>query len=247
LGPIIDHITSSSDKGLKQLAVLIDPDEYGDLDKLADTLSVVNHAKVDYIFVGGSLIVGDQFDTVIDFIKSNCNLPTVIFPGSPLQVSAKADALFFLSLISGRNPEALIGHHVLAAPKIKSSGIEPIPTGYMLIESGQPTTASYMSNTTPIPKDKEDIAACTALAGEMLGLKTIYMDGGSGAQKTVPEKMIRKVKDGVSLPLIIGGGIRSAETARRIWNAGADIIVIGNAVEENMNLINEIASSKKHV
>ena len=200
---------------------LIDPDEYGDLDKLADVVNAVNKSEVDYVFIGGSLVVGAHFDVIVDFIKSNISAPVVIFPGSPLQVSSGADAILFLSVISGRNPETLIGYHVLAAPQIKASGIEAIPTGYMLIESGSPTTASYMSNTTPIPNDKPEIAACTAMAGEMLGLKLIYMDGGSGAKNAVRERMIAKVKESISLPLIIGGGITNAEQATAAWNAGA--------------------------
>ena len=159
----------------KKLAVLIDPDSLR-LKKLDQLIQRLQDAQPDFLMVGGSLILDDQLDYCLDLLKAECSCPLVLFPGSALQISSKADAILFLSLISGRNPEYLIGQHVLAAPYIKAAGLEVISTGYMLIDGGQATTASYMSNSMPIPRDKPEIAVCTAMAGEMLGLKTIYLD-----------------------------------------------------------------------
>ncbi len=228
----------------KQFAVLIDPDKTNK-EKLTHIIKEAVKNNVDYFFIGGSLITDNNFEDYIQQIKENCDIPVVIFPGNTMQISSYADAILFLSLISGRNPEMLIGKHVVAAPYLKKSKLEIIPTGYMLIDSGRPTTALYMSNSSPIPADKPDIAMCTAMAGEMLGLKMIYMDAGSGADKIISEMMIKKVRNSISLPLIIGGGIKTAEQALSCFNAGADIIVVGNAIEENDSLIEHIANSIK--
>lgn len=240
---VLTQINQNIKANKKQLAVLIDPDNSTDHDVLAETIRIATEAHVDYFFIGGSLLVGTHFDECIKQIKATCNIPVIIFPGSPNQVSSHADAILFLSLISGRNPEALIGHHVIAAPSVKAAGLEVLPTGYMLIDSGRPTTASYMSNSSPIPHDKADIAACTALAGQYLGLQLIYLDGGSGAQRTVSKSMVSAVKQQVDIPIIVGGGIRTAEEATSLCDAGADIIVVGNAIEENPSLIYEISKS----
>jgi putative glycerol-1-phosphate prenyltransferase len=200
---------------------------------------------VDLIFVGSSLLTGGSMDECISVLKKNCNIPVVIFPGSAMQVSAKADALLFLSLISGRNAELLIGKHVVAAPLLKASGIEVIPTGYMLIDPGHPTSVSYMSNTQPVPHDKNDIAACTAMAGEMLGMKLIFMDAGSGARVTVSQSMITEVSANISAPLIVGGGIKSPEKAIELCNAGATVVVVGNSIEKEEGLVYEMADAIK--
>lgn len=224
------------------LAVLIDPDT-PDERQLIDIIDHLNTARADLIFVGGSLLTRDSLDECLLRLKKHTEVPAVLFPGSVLQISAHADAILFLSLISGRNPDLLIGSQVIAAPYIRQSRLEVLSTGYMLIESGQPTTASYMSNSLPIPHHKSDIAACTALAGEMLGLRLIYMDGGSGAEKPVSTKMIREVRKMIDVPIIIGGGIRDAETAVEICKAGADVIVVGNATESNPAILKEIADA----
>lgn len=232
-------------KPKKQLAVLIDPDKLSP-DQLAKTAEIAQKASVDFLFVGGSLITSDTLFHCIRTLKENSNIPVILFPGNSYQISRNADAMLFLSLISGRNPDMLIGMHVLSAPYIKLSGLETIPTGYMLIDSGKPTSVTYMSNSFPIPNDKKDIAACTAMAGEMLGLQTIFMDAGSGALQTIPEEMISFVKGSIDVPLIIGGGIRTAQKAKKVLEAGADIIVIGNLFEEDPKLIydfTEIISS----
>jgi len=223
-------------KPKKQLAVLIDPDKLSN-DDLENTAKICQKAGVDFLFVGGSLITSDSLFHCIRILKENSQIPVVLFPGNSYQISRNADAMLFLSLISGRNPDMLIGMHVLSAPYIKLSGLETVPTGYMLIDSGKPTSVSYMSNSFPIPNDKNDIAGCTAMAGEMLGLKIIFMDAGSGALQTVPEKMITFVKGSIEVPLVIGGGIKTPEKAKSIIEAGADIIVIGNKFEENPGLI----------
>ena len=239
---IYDVIASKNGKHQKKFAVLIDPDKTKSKNLLS-LIASATKAPVDFFFVGGSLLTDDTLDLTIRTIKDNCKIPTILFPGNTMQINKHADALMLLSLISGRNPEMLIGNHVIAAPYLKASNLEIIPTGYMLIESGRSTTVLYMSNSTPIPADKSDIAVCTAMAGEMLGLKMIYMDAGSGALLTVNEKMISKVKKNISIPLIVGGGIRTPEKALEICRAGADIVVVGNAIENNLDLIEDIASA----
>lgn len=210
----------------------------GDPEKLKEFVGMCDYAKTDFFFVGGSLLLRDSLESCIDTIKQVSKTPVVLFPGSTQQVSAKADGILLLSLISGRNPELLIGQHVTAAPYLKKSGLEILPTGYILIDCGRATTVSYISNTQPIPYDKPEIAACTALAGEMLGLGLIYLDGGSGAQKPVSEKCIRMVKNEVNIPLITGGGIRSLQDAENAWNAGSDVVVVGTAFEQEPELVN---------
>lgn len=224
----------------KQLAVLIDPDKVTP-ESLVLTIDASVKASVDYLFIGGSLLLNDTLGECIDVIKSYCDIPVVIFPGSPAQIDSRADALLYLSLISGRNPDLLIGQQVAAAPALKSSGLEIIATGYLLIDGGTTTTVAYMSNTLPIPSGKDEIAMCTAMAGEMLGLKAIYLDAGSGALKTVSTSMIRLVREHIEVPLIAGGGIRNAEAAAEICTAGADIVVVGNAIEKDPSLISSIA------
>jgi len=230
--------------GKKALAVLLDPDKLTDEHRLNNVLSLIAHSNVDFVFVGGSLLVESNFHACIQRIKADCKKPVVIFPGSPSQVSKEADAILFLSLISGRNADLLIGQHVQAAPVLKEMNIEILPTGYMLIESGRSTTALYMSQTLPIPADKPEIAAATAIAGEMLGLKLFYMDGGSGAQYPVSAEMIDCVAQSISAPLIIGGGIRSEEDARRAWNSGAQVVVVGTAFEEEPELLFALCNAR---
>ena len=228
--------------GQKSFAVLIDPDKI-ETSSLASTIDLAVEAKADYFFVGGSLVISDHLDDCITFIKERCTIPVLLFPGSPSQISKHADALLYLSLISGRNAELLIGQHVISAPFVKKSGLEIISTGYMVIDGGAPTTVSYISNATPIPADKADIALCTAMASEMLGQKLIYMDAGSGAKKAISEEMIRAVAQNIAVPLVVGGGIRDAEKAYLNCKAGADVIVVGNAIEKDPSLIKGIAAA----
>ena len=236
-GDILLELIDKKKNGVKSFAVLIDPDKVEDLRKVVKLVNLCVENKVDYIFVGGSLIVNDNFSNVISTIKSNSNIPTIIFPGNNIQIDPSADAILFLSLISGRNSDMLIGQHVLSAPILKRSKLEVIPTGYMLINSGNQTSASYMSNTTPIPGNKPTIASSTAMAGEMLGLQMIYLDAGSGANEPVSQKIISNVKRCIDIPLIVGGGINSVGKANNAIEAGADLIVIGNAIEKNQSLL----------
>lgn len=238
----IHNITEGYLQGKKRLAVLVDPDT-PDSSTLQTIIKNANEAKADFIFLGGSLLIKDALDECIDAIKSMTNIPVILFPGSIMQISGKADAMLFISLISGRNPELLIGSHVIAAPYIKQAKLETLPTGYILVDSGRQTTASYMSGSAPVPHNKPEIAACTAMAGEMLGQKLIYMDGGSGADNPISTAMIAAVRKSVDLPIIIGGGIRDAQTAVSICKAGADIVVVGNATEQNPDLIKTIAQA----
>jgi len=226
----------------KSFAVLIDPDKVNDA-AMEHLVKTSVDAGVDYIFVGGSLVVSDYLDECVNSIKSKCSIPVILFPGSPSQITPSADALLYLSLISGRNPELLIGQHVVSAPLIKKSGLEIMPTGYMVVDGGAPTTVSYISNASPLPSDKNEIAMCTAMAGEMLGMKLIYMDAGSGAKRPISESMIEKVSSCIQIPLIIGGGITNPEKAYLNCKAGADVIVVGNAIEKDPQLISEISSA----
>lgn len=239
---VYKSLTEKKTKGQKAFAVLIDPDK-AEVNELEGFCQLCSDAKVDYFFVGGSLVVSNQLDELIIAIRKNSSIPIVLFPGSPAQVSKYADALLYLSLISGRNAELLIGQHVISAPAVKHSGIEVISTGYMLVDGGSPTTVSYVSNSFPIPADKTEIAVCTAMAGEMLGMKLIYMDAGSGARRPVSEALITAVAEHVSVPIVVGGGIRDPEKAYHNCKAGADVVVVGNILEKNRNLVGEMAAA----
>lgn len=230
--------------GNKALAVLIDPDK-NSLSQLKQTVSIAEKASVDYFFVGSSLLLNEGLDRCVSFLKKNSAIPVILFPGNRFQISGEAEGILLLSLISGRNPELLIGQHAMAAPQLKSSGLEIIPTGYMLIDGGKLTSVNYVSQTLPIPSDKNDIAVSTAMAGEMLGLKAIYLEAGSGAKKPVSESMIADVRKNIVIPLIVGGGICDAEKAYQSCKAGADILVVGNSFETQPALIFEISNAIK--
>ncbi len=226
----------------KSFAVLIDPDKTDHLHTAAIVDKAIR-ARVDYLLVGGSLVISHQLSQVVRQIKQSCDIPVVLFPGSPSQICPEADGLLYLSLISGRNPELLIGQHVISAPAVKKSGLEIISTGYMVIDGGAPTTVSYISNASPIPADKNEIAVCTAMAGEMLGLKLIYLDAGSGARRPVSEEMIQRVSACIDIPLVVGGGISDPEKLYRNARAGADLVVVGNAIEKDSSLLAEMAAA----
>jgi len=236
-GELYSEILEKMHNGQKQLAVLIDPDKF----ESTEIIHIANEAKVDYFFVGGSLMAGGSLEQCICTIKKQSSIPVIIFPGNNMQLCNQADGILLVSLISGRNPELLIGQHVVAAPYLKQSGLEILSTGYILVDTGNQTSASYISNTMPMPYDKSDIAACTAMAGEMLGFKLIYLDGGSGAAKQVSSQMITRVKKNIAIPLIVGGGIKSAEQASMAIQAGADVLVVGNAFEKEAGLLVSIA------
>ncbi|MEP6675353.1 MAG: geranylgeranylglyceryl/heptaprenylglyceryl phosphate synthase [Ferruginibacter sp.] len=235
-------LTERKRQGKKSFAVLIDPDKVNDTN-MEQLISLAVAAKVDYFLVGGSLVISNYLDECVQLIKRSCDIPAVLFPGSPSQISKYADALLYLSLISGRNAELLIGQHVISAPVVKQSGLEIMSTGYIVVDGGAPTTVSYISNATPVPADKNEIAMCTAMAGEMLGMKLIYMDSGSGAKRPISESMIQKVSQVIDVPLIIGGGIIEPEKAYLNCKSGADVIVVGNAIEKDASLIKEMAAA----
>ncbi len=214
--------------------ILIDPDKITSEETPA-FIQDCEEAGVDGFLIGGSLMMHGDLDKAISDVKECTKLPVIIFPGSINQVSAKADAILFISLISGRNPEHLIGKHVMAAPLIKRYGLEPLPTGYMLIESGAKTTAEYISGSSPIPRNKPEIAAATALAAQFMGMKYVYLEAGSGAERPVPFEMVKLVSEMVDIPVIAGGGIRDAETAAEMVRSGAKIIVTGNYFESPEN------------
>jgi len=236
---VLQSIYSASSQKKKQLFVLIDPDKFFKTNYHL-LIQEVEHAKVDLLLVGGSLIADGDFSKTIQYLKDHTSIPVCIFPGSFLQIDKQADAIFFLSLISGRNPEFLIGNQVMATPALKKSNLEIIPVGYMLIDGGKITAVQYISNSNPIPSDKPEIASCTALAGEYLGMKCIFMDAGSGAVNPISGQFVSEVKKNITVPLIVGGGIRTPEHAKEIVIAGADAIVIGNAAEKNPHLIRDI-------
>ena len=214
--------------------VLIDPDKLP-LEKINHFISLINKSSCDYVLVGGSLVSNYYYNDFIKKIKTISRKPVIIFPGDNQQISNHADGIFLLSLISGRNPDLLIGQHVKSAFKLKASELEILPCGYILIEGDSLTSAIYMSESLPIPKNKSDIAAATALAGELLGLQYIYLDKGSGSKNTVQNDMIKAVKENINIPLIVGGGINNKKDLENVWKAGADIAVIGTSIEKNFN------------
>ncbi|WP_209331021.1 phosphoglycerol geranylgeranyltransferase [Lunatimonas salinarum] len=227
--------------GKKGVAFLIDPDDSWQEDHLAKILLDAGPYAPLYILVGGSLVQKDNVLDVIARIRTiTASLPVLLFPGSVVQLADSADAILFISLISGRNPELLIGQHVAAAPLLADSGLEILPTGYMLIDGGRISSVHYMSQSVPIPNDKPELAVATALAGYFLGLQFLYLEAGSGAVYPVSYELIRAVRGRVPCPLIVGGGINTAEKAKEAWQAGADLVVIGNAAQKNPDFLAEV-------
>jgi len=244
---VYDHLINTiKAKGAAYL-ILLDPDMIHS-NKVSNFIKHCEKSGADGFLIGGSLMFNNDFEKFISMVKDSTNLPAIIFPGAIDQVTSKADAILFLSVISGRNPEHLIGKHVLSAPLIKKADIEPIPTGYILVESGTSTTAQYMSGSFPIPRNKPEIAAATALAAEYLGMKFIYLEAGSGAQQTVPNEMIKSVSSYCSIPVIVGGGIKNPEEARDKVKNGAKIIVTVNFFENERNweFIKDFADAVHH-
>jgi putative glycerol-1-phosphate prenyltransferase len=223
--------------GKKSIALLLDPDKSTG-DSLHNILQYAIGSKTDYIFAGGSLTFS-SIDNLISEIRKLCSIPVILFPGNLLQLTLKADIILLLSLISGRNPELLIGNHVIAAPHLKDVREKLVSVGYMLIGCGKKTSVEYISQTEPIPYDKPEIAVATALAGEMLGMQMIYLEAGSGATNPVPLNIVKAVRQNISIPLAVGGGIKSKDEVEDIYNAGADLIILGNGCEKNPELLNE--------
>ena len=233
---IYEKIQQKIAEGKKMLAVLIDPDK--GISSLSDFIQRLKASPPDFILVGGSLIF-KSVEKTIETIKKECSVPVILFPGNALQFTDKADAMLYLSLISGRNAEFLIGQHVTSSYSIKKSGVEHLSTGYILIDGGKPTSVEYMSNTMPIPPDKPEIAVATAIAGELIGHKLIYLEAGSGALYPVPANMITAVKENTDVPLIVGGGLRTTSDIQNALQAGADIVVVGNVLEKTPELLEE--------
>jgi putative glycerol-1-phosphate prenyltransferase len=226
--------------GKNSIALLLDPDKIR-TEELQNILNVAIKCRVDFIMTGGSLTFS-SIDQLISSVKEYCSIPVVLFPGNLLQLSLKADSILLLSLISGRNPELLIGNHVIAAPYLKSVRQKLISVGYILIGCGSKTSVEYISQTEAIPSDKPDIAVATAMAGEMLGLNMIYLEAGSGATASIPVNIIRAVRENISIPLAVGGGIRNKTEVEAIFTAGASLIVLGNGCEKNPDLLAEACS-----
>jgi putative glycerol-1-phosphate prenyltransferase len=239
---IYTQLQSLKARKKSSFAVLADPDKISPAE-MQHLARLCNDAHVDYLLVGGSLLLSHQMELCIQRFKAESDIPVVLFPGSPAQVTPYADAMLYLSLVSGRNADLLIGQHVASSPQVRASGLEVISTGYMVIDGGIQTTVSYMSHAQPIPADKPDIALCTAWAAELQGKHIIYMDAGSGARRPVSEDMIRQVSTHIEIPLIVGGGISSPEKVNAGCRAGANLIVVGNAIERDPLLIKDMAQA----
>ena len=237
---IYDRIASSL-QNRKIFALQVDPDKH-DTASLEEVAEAANRNCVDFILIGGSLVFR-PIDQAVKTLKANSDIPVLLFPGNILQISEYADGILLLCLISGRNPEYLIGNHVIAAPLLKQSGLEIIPTSYILIENGRSTSVEYISNTKPIPADKTDLATATAMAGEMLGHRLIYLEAGSGAKEPVNTKLIAEVKNNIGIPLIVGGGINSVEKIHELYRAGTDMIVVGTAIEKDASNLDKLCEA----
>lgn len=234
---IYDAIIQSKTENRKLLAILLDPDKII-WDNLQHLIEKINQSAATHLFIGGSHVQNNILDDLIITLKQKINLPIVLFPGNPSQISDEADAILFLSLISGRNPDYLIEHQVNAAPILKKTQLEIIPTGYMLIESGGETAVERISKTKPLDRDDLDLAIATAQAGEMMGNKLLYLEAGSGAKNAVPVEMIRQVSNNIEIPLIVGGGIIDLPGIQKAYEAGADLVVIGTAFENDSEFFN---------
>lgn len=235
--PNLYNILSSSKR---KLAILIDPDKEMTIEKLPSTLDKINLLNPSFIFIGGSTVNSTEMDDAIDLVKKSTQIPVIIFPGSHQQINEKADGLLFLSLLSGRNPDYLIGHQVQSAHLLKKMDIEVISTAYLLVDGGKSSSVAYVSQTSPIPNDQIGIAVNTAIAGEMMGFKSVFLDAGSGAIYPVSVKMISAVKNQINIPLIVGGGISTTEDIEKAYSAGADVVVIGNKIEEDIDFLLDI-------
>ncbi|WP_100614049.1 geranylgeranylglyceryl/heptaprenylglyceryl phosphate synthase [Confluentibacter citreus] len=239
MNSIYRNIEYSIKNGEKLLAVLIDPDKFF-IEKVSEFIEKINKSLATHIFVGGSTVNEHDTEFLVIEIKKHTKLPVILFPGDVTQITNKAHALLFLSLISGRNPEYLIGKHVNAISKLKNTNLEVIPTGYILIENGKETAVEKVTKTKPIPRKSIEEIVNTAKAGELLGMKLIYLEAGSGAKTPVTSQIISSVKQELEIPLIVGGGIRNREQLENAYNSGADLVVIGTAFEEDESFFNEL-------
>jgi phosphoglycerol geranylgeranyltransferase len=243
-GKVYTQLRALKEQNRSAFAVLADPDKIAPAD-MQYLARLCNDAGADYLLMGGSLLMAHQMELCIQRFKTESDIPVILFPGSPAQVTPYADALLYLSLISGRNADLLIGQHVISAPAVKASGLEVISTGYIIVDGGVQTTVSYISHAQPIPADKPEIALCTAWAGELQGKHVIYLDAGSGARRPVTAEMIGRVSSHIEIPLIVGGGIQSPEKVYENCKAGANLVVVGNAIERDPMLIKDMALAAK--
>lgn len=225
-----------------QIALLIDPEKTNSPTELIPLIEKVNFAKIDFIFVGGSTVTRKELESCVDTIKKHTQIPVIIFPGSGNQLTDKADGLLFLNLISGRNPDFLIGHQVACAEEVFNMNIEVIPTAYLLVDGGKMTSVAYVSQTTPIPRDQHSIAQKTAIAGYLMGQRLTFLDAGSGAIHAVPVSLVANIKAKIDTPIIVGGGIRDTANISLLAKAGANVIVIGNKIEEDINFLLDLAN-----
>ena len=239
---VLSKLNNCVEKKGAGFIVLIDPDKKNDknIDQLVEN---ANQNGVDAIFVGGSIMMDGLYHKRVERIKSISEIPVILFPGGVNQINKHYDAMLFMSLLSGRNSHYLIGEQVIAAPIVKDYGIETIPTGYLLIDGGSPTSVEVVSGTKPLPSNRPDIIVSHALAAQFLGMELIYLEAGSGALNEVPEDVVKKVADEISIGLIVGGGIRTPEDANSIVNSGASFVVIGSAIEKSAELMKEFSSS----
>jgi len=240
---IYEFFLSAMNEGRKLLAILLDPDKMND-ESIVDIMTKINTSAVDFIFVGGSSVEDKETDELVLKIKDLTSLPVVLFPGNYQQITSHADAILFLSLISGRNPEYLINQQVKAVPYLQKSELEVIPTGYILIDGGKETAVQRVSETKPILADNIDEITQTAIAGMYMGNKLIYLEAGSGALNPVNPSVINSVRKNVNIPLIVGGGIRSRNELLEAYKNGADVVVIGTAFEENSNFLTKIIKNE---
>ena len=236
---VLNNILNNIFNNKKQLAVLIDPEKIR-LEDVKSFVKKVNQSVANYIFVGGSTVPIDVTEPLVLEIKRYTNLPVVLFPGDVVQITDKANSLLFLSLLSGRNPAYLIGKHVEAIPRLKETGLEIIPTGYLLIENGETTMVQKVTETEPMPSKHIENIVNTALAGELLGMRLVYLEAGSGAKSPVSPEIIKAVSNDLSVPLIVGGGIKTKAQMQLAFDAGANLVVIGTALEKNEALFNEL-------
>ncbi len=241
---IFNQIISNKNQGKKMIAILLDPEKCFER-SFASTIAALKECPPDFIFIGGSLIT-ESFDSIIHILKEELNIPIVLFPGDTSQITSEADAILYLSLISGRNPEYLIGQHVRSAKTIIQSGLEVISTSYILIDGGKTTSVQYFSNTTPIPSDKSDIVLSTVLAGKLIGHKLCYLEAGSGAINPVSTNIVSTLREVYEYPIIVGGGIMKTETMYKLYDNGADLLVFGNSIEENPKKINEFVTAARN-
>lgn len=237
---ILDHFRQSK----KAIAVLIDPEKCDNGTRLLELLEKSAFAGVDYLFIGGSTVTRREFSETVQYIKAHSSIPLIIFPGSSQQISEKADAILYLSLLSGRNPDFLIGHHVQSAAELFEMDLEIIPTAYLLIDGGTQSSVAYVSQTTPIPRENSTIIRNTAIAGKLQGKQLLYLDAGSGARFSVPSERIKELES-IELPIIVGGGITTIEQIEELHQAGTNIVVIGNKLEQDTDFLLDIYAYKK--